>query len=252
MKIAWLAGVLISLWAIAWSPYALVALIGIFGGKSVLTPLVSAVPALFCKTASCINPFVYAINHPRFQRELRSRFSMCYRYSHNKRMRTRQTSTYSAVTCRDIENSLPAMIAGNIEAKLSLKRKYPLVNSKKMKAESDLVKQQSVMELQIPHILVSSPVTNGKIQEAMKYSSDSNSQSQEDGRDMVVTAAVASNKVILTDLRLSYQQKFDEVGQGIPLQFQNCNLEKVTERQRPKQNTDLSKNGVCTTACDRE
>ena len=32
-----------------------------------LKPLVTTLPALMCKSASCYNPFVYAIGHPKFR-----------------------------------------------------------------------------------------------------------------------------------------------------------------------------------------
>lgn len=31
----------------------------------------SMLPAVFCKTSACINPYLYAVNHPRFRSELR-------------------------------------------------------------------------------------------------------------------------------------------------------------------------------------
>ena len=71
MKIAIITTFIVFLWILAWTPYAIVALLGIFGQKHLLTPFVSTLPALFCKTSSCINPFIYSISHPRFQKELR-------------------------------------------------------------------------------------------------------------------------------------------------------------------------------------
>jgi hypothetical protein len=44
-------------WTIAWTPYAVVALLGIASYTSVLTPLVGQFPALFAKTAAVYNPF---------------------------------------------------------------------------------------------------------------------------------------------------------------------------------------------------
>lgn len=132
VKIALLAAILISLWMIAWTPYALVALMGIFGGKELLTPFVSAVPSIFCKTSSCINPFVYSINHPKFQRELQS----CFTHKHNKRRGTLEASYYSAVTCR--ENSIRC-ISSSLQASqrhLSLKTRSSLVNLDGEKAKT--------------------------------------------------------------------------------------------------------------------
>ncbi|XP_025192489.1 opsin-2-like isoform X2 [Melanaphis sacchari] len=60
----------IMLWFISWTPYAMVALLGVFNQKEYITPLNSMIPALFCKAASCMDPWIYAITHPRFKNEL--------------------------------------------------------------------------------------------------------------------------------------------------------------------------------------
>ena len=58
---------LVTLWTITWTPYALVSLIGISGYGHILTPFDSMVPALVAKTAACIDPFVYSLNHPKIR-----------------------------------------------------------------------------------------------------------------------------------------------------------------------------------------
>ncbi|KAJ1523358.1 hypothetical protein ONE63_001227 [Megalurothrips usitatus] len=68
LRLAVVAGVVVSLWFVSWTPYAVVALLGVSGRPP--GPLVSMLPALFCKTASCLDPYVYAVTHPRFRREL--------------------------------------------------------------------------------------------------------------------------------------------------------------------------------------
>lgn len=60
----------IALWFMSWTPYAVVALLGVFNCKQYVTPLGSMIPAIFCKTASCMDPWIYAITHPRFKKEL--------------------------------------------------------------------------------------------------------------------------------------------------------------------------------------
>lgn len=60
----------IFLWFVSWTPYAMVALLGVFDQKEYITPLGSMIPALFCKAASSIDPWIYAITHPRFKVEL--------------------------------------------------------------------------------------------------------------------------------------------------------------------------------------
>nr|QYF06620.1 rhabdomeric opsin [Macrobiotus sp.] len=43
-------------WCVAWTPYTVVALLGIFSDRSHLTPLAAHLPALFAKTAAVYNP----------------------------------------------------------------------------------------------------------------------------------------------------------------------------------------------------
>lgn len=71
LKIAKISAFLIILWLMSWTPYAIVALLGIFSDQKLLTPTASMVPALFAKLASIIDPFVYGHSHPRFRYEIR-------------------------------------------------------------------------------------------------------------------------------------------------------------------------------------
>nr|QYF06619.1 rhabdomeric opsin [Macrobiotus sp.] len=43
-------------WCVAWTPYTVIALLGIFTDRSHLTPLAAHLPALFAKTAAVYNP----------------------------------------------------------------------------------------------------------------------------------------------------------------------------------------------------
>lgn len=74
IKLAFLVMVVIALFFVSWTPYAVVALLGIFGQKDLITPTTSMIPALFCKTAACINPFIYIITHPKFRKEFEKIF----------------------------------------------------------------------------------------------------------------------------------------------------------------------------------
>ncbi|KAJ6643343.1 Opsin, ultraviolet-sensitive [Pseudolycoriella hygida] len=58
------------LWFVAWTPYSIVALLGISGNEDKISPLGSMIPAVFCKASACIDPYVYSISHPRFRNEL--------------------------------------------------------------------------------------------------------------------------------------------------------------------------------------
>nr|BAG80984.1 opsin [Branchinella kugenumaensis] len=64
---------LFSMFVISWTPYAAVALLCAFGNRAAVTPLVSMIPALTCKAVACIDPWIYAINHPRYRLELQKR-----------------------------------------------------------------------------------------------------------------------------------------------------------------------------------
>lgn len=75
----------VCLWTLSWTPYATIALLGITGNEKYISPLSSMIPALFCKTASCVDPFVYAVTNHRFRNELKneckrsSRFQTSFR-----------------------------------------------------------------------------------------------------------------------------------------------------------------------------
>lgn len=73
MRIAKVAFTIFFLFLLAWTPYATVALIGAFGNRELLTPISTMLPAVFAKTVSCIDPWIYAINHPRYRQELQKR-----------------------------------------------------------------------------------------------------------------------------------------------------------------------------------
>ncbi|GBP19857.1 Opsin-2 [Eumeta japonica] len=61
------------LFVASWTPYGVMALIGAFGDQQLLTPGVTMIPAVACKTVACIDPWVYAISHPRYRQELQRR-----------------------------------------------------------------------------------------------------------------------------------------------------------------------------------
>merc|ERR1712183_945718 len=60
----------VSLWLICWTPYAIITIQGVSGNFENITPLVTMLPALLAKSASCYNPFVYAISHPKFRQAI--------------------------------------------------------------------------------------------------------------------------------------------------------------------------------------
>ncbi|CAH0407437.1 unnamed protein product [Chilo suppressalis] len=92
IKLAFLVIVVIALFFISWTPYAVVALLGIAGKKDLITPITSMIPALFCKTAACVNPFIYIITHPKFRIEFKK---MIYRDKSKRMGGTMKTTAYT-------------------------------------------------------------------------------------------------------------------------------------------------------------
>lgn len=95
VKLAGLVIVVIALFFLSWTPYAIVSLLGIFGKKDLITPITSMIPALFCKTAACINPFIYIITHPKFKKELQK---LLFKDKSKRMTGTFKTSAYTETT----------------------------------------------------------------------------------------------------------------------------------------------------------
>ena len=70
MKIAKVAITNVLLWVCIWTPYAFVSMLGCFGNKALITPLISQLPSFGAKTASCLNPIVFAVSHPKYREVL--------------------------------------------------------------------------------------------------------------------------------------------------------------------------------------
>lgn len=73
IRIAKAAFTIFFLFICSWTPYGIVAMIGAFGDRSLLTPIATMIPALCAKIVSCIDPWIYAISHPRYRAELEKR-----------------------------------------------------------------------------------------------------------------------------------------------------------------------------------
>lgn len=73
IRIAKAAFTIFFLYLCAWTPYGIVSLIGAFGNRNLLTPVATMIPAVAAKTVSCLDPWVYAISHPRYRQALEKR-----------------------------------------------------------------------------------------------------------------------------------------------------------------------------------
>ncbi|XP_076876687.1 opsin 4xa [Brachyhypopomus gauderio] len=69
-KLAKIASVVIVVFVLSWSPYALVTLIAWAGYSSILTPYSKVVPAIIAKASAIYNPLIYAIIHSKYRNTL--------------------------------------------------------------------------------------------------------------------------------------------------------------------------------------
>ena len=57
----------VSLWLTAWTPFAVICMMGTWGDVSKITPWISALPVLLAKTSCVYNPLIYALSHPKYR-----------------------------------------------------------------------------------------------------------------------------------------------------------------------------------------
>nr|BAQ54719.1 opsin, long-wavelength sensitive type [Orthetrum albistylum] len=72
-KLAKIAMMTISLWFVAWTPYLIINIAGLFAPSS-LSPLASIWGAVFAKANAVYNPIVYGISHPKYRAALFQKF----------------------------------------------------------------------------------------------------------------------------------------------------------------------------------
>lgn len=78
IKAAKIALMNVTLWILAWTPFAVVCMLGTWGNTSLITPLVSELPVLMAKTSAVYNPIIYALSHPKYRECLKQMYPwMC-------------------------------------------------------------------------------------------------------------------------------------------------------------------------------
>ncbi|WAR23957.1 OPSD1-like protein [Mya arenaria] len=92
VKIAKVTVICVSVFCISWFPYAMVALIGLFGDCEGIDRMVTALPAIFAKVSTVLNPLIYVILQGQFKKKI---VLMLYRRPDGVRLlsTTEQTST---------------------------------------------------------------------------------------------------------------------------------------------------------------
>nr|APY20653.1 ultraviolet sensitive opsin [Pogonus chalceus] len=95
------------LFVASWTPYAVLALIGAFGNQALLTPGVTMIPACACKFVACIDPYVYAISHPRYRVELQKKITVVSNKRNNKRNAVNNYRNFScSASCNNYSNCI--------------------------------------------------------------------------------------------------------------------------------------------------
>ena len=102
------------MWVVAWTPYAVVALIGTSGYADLLTPTSSMIPALAAKSAACIDPFIYSLNHPKIRQEIMQRvYNVSVAFMHERRTGANSSATSSAQNVTVRNNVLSRIVTEN-------------------------------------------------------------------------------------------------------------------------------------------
>ena len=70
IKLVKMVSLIVLMFVIAWTPYALVTLVAQFGSniEAYINPYTTSLPALFAKTSSIYNPFIYTLSNKDFRR----------------------------------------------------------------------------------------------------------------------------------------------------------------------------------------
>ncbi|CAL1269285.1 unnamed protein product [Larinioides sclopetarius] len=73
-KLAKVALMTVILWFMAWTPYLMLALGGVFTDRKYITPMTTIWGSVFAKASACYNPIVYGISHPKYKAALHQKF----------------------------------------------------------------------------------------------------------------------------------------------------------------------------------
>ena len=85
IRAAKVAVVNITLWIFAWTPFAVVSMLGTWYDGSFVTPLMSELPVVFAKTSALYNPIIYALSHPKYRECLKELYPwLCITVGNNK------------------------------------------------------------------------------------------------------------------------------------------------------------------------
>lgn len=93
MKTAVTAIVIICLFCMAWTPYVIIAFVGLFGPEDSITPLISMFPNILAKTSTVSNPILYTIGHQEVRRKMRM---LLFSSTHEPYVRPSHVTAYTS------------------------------------------------------------------------------------------------------------------------------------------------------------
>jgi hypothetical protein len=85
-----MCAVAISLFLLAWTPYAFVCLWAAIGDPKTIPPLLLVAPPVFAKSSACYNPVLYALINKRFRLAFRKLIGLTKTRRHKEEMRLHQ------------------------------------------------------------------------------------------------------------------------------------------------------------------
>lgn len=85
----------IGMFLVSWIPYSVIATIGQFGNRAILTPWLCVLPSLFAKMSTIYNPAIYGLSHRHFRATLRRIFKRDQRSSERGGTYFSKNSTYT-------------------------------------------------------------------------------------------------------------------------------------------------------------
>ena len=83
------------IWLLAWTPYTVVCLIGQFGPRHLVTPLVSQIPSLSAKICTVFNSVIFGFCHPNVQKAIKKNFPGLFNNEEKKGKKLTDATTLS-------------------------------------------------------------------------------------------------------------------------------------------------------------
>lgn len=88
--------VVIAIFCTAWTPYVIIAFLGLFGPRDSITPIISAFPNILAKVSTISNPLLYTLGHQELRRKAKALL-----FSQRRKSSVRSTYTTAGITIQE-------------------------------------------------------------------------------------------------------------------------------------------------------